>query len=367
MTHSSSSSSSSSSDTHDHVSEERHVDSQGNEYITTTTYETVQEPMEPSPLPQRTAPYISSLKSSPNNSPHSSPSTQRRVVIANPYADKTPDNEQGMVVENVTVAKQLSAPSQVKPKKWTGPVKRKWSLGLEDLNLKLVKACIAEFLGTLMLILFCVGSANSRSLEALNTNAPLYYIAISIAFGLGIGGIVHIISDVSGGNVNPAVSLALFIDARMSLLKMLFYWVSQFLGGFVGAGLLWGLGNHGDINNSAYYGWTSYTDINGAQAFFLEAFGTMFLVLTILATINERRGHAPSFLQPLAIGFSILVLHIFLIPYTNCGINPVRGSVWNIVTGKGTDSKILVYLFGPLLGAAAAVPLYNFVLCPCGE
>ena len=47
---------------------------------------------------------------------------------------------------------------------------------------------------------------------------------------------MHIISDVSGGNVNPAVSLALFIDARMSLLKMLFYWVSQFLGGFVGAG-----------------------------------------------------------------------------------------------------------------------------------
>jgi len=267
-----------------------------------------------------------------------------------------PDKEQGMVskVEQVRVEPSKS-------------IKRRWTVGLEDINLKLLKACIAEFLGTMMLILFCVGSANSRSLEALGGNAPLYYIAISIAFGLGIGGIVHIISDVSGGNVNPAVSLALFLDARMSLIKMICYIVFQFLGGFAGAGLLYGLGNHGDIANSAYYGWTSYDKINGAQAFFLEAFGTMFLILTILASINEKRGHAPSFLQPLAIGFSILVLHIFLIPYTNCGINPVRGTVWNVVCGKGCDSKLLVYLFGPLLGAIAAVPLYNFVLRPCED
>ena len=56
---------------------------------------------------------------------------------------------------------------------------------MEDLNLDLVKAALAELLGTFMLILFCVGSANSRTLNDLSENSPNYYISISLAFGLG--------------------------------------------------------------------------------------------------------------------------------------------------------------------------------------
>ena len=53
--------------------------------------------------------------------------------------------------------------------------------------------------------------------------------------------------------------------------------------------------------------------ISQQHAFFLEMFGTIFLILTILATIDKTRGHAPSYLQPLAIGIAILVMHIFLV------------------------------------------------------
>jgi len=247
--------------------------------------------------------------------------------------------------------------------------KRRWRLGVEDMGLCFLRACCAELIGTCLLILICVGCANSRVLGALYTGSlslrPLYYLGISIAFGFGIGGIVHILSDASGGHVNPAVSFALFLERRVSFLQMLFYIISQFAGGFLGAGILYGIGNHG-ADGLTIYGGNAYTetDINHAQAFFLEAFGTMFLILTILSTIEEGRGHAPSYLQPFSIGISILVMHIWLIPYTNCGINPVRGSVWNIVIGQATV-QTLVFVFAPFVGSIIAVLLYNGIFKAC--
>jgi len=236
-------------------------------------------------------------------------------------------------------------------------------LGPDDLDWCLLRKFGAEFFGTMFLIIFCVGSANSRALAALGTNSGGYYLAISCAFGLGIGGIVHLLSSSSGGHVNPAVSFALFLDKRISLLVLIVYIIAQFLGGFAGAGILYGLGNHDALVTEKLNGIKGANSfdvdhINTAQAFFLEVFGTMFLVLTVLATTTEKRGHAPSYLQPLSIGIAILVMHIFLIPYTNCGINPVRGTVWNIITGL-TDSQTVIFLFAPLVGSIVAVPLHN--------
>lgn len=233
---------------------------------------------------------------------------------------------------------------------------RKWSFGIDDLNGTLVQNFFAELLGTMFLIIFCVGSANSVSLLALGSNSPAYFLTISMAFGLGIGGIVHILSSTSGGNVNPAVSLALFLDGRISLLVALAYIVAQFAGGFAGAGILYGLGNFKD-NEIPTMGQNAVAPhIDVVHAFFFEVFGTMFLILTILATIDESKGHAPSYLQPLAIGLAILVMHIFLIPFTNCAINPVRGTVWNVVTDQA-DEQTLVFLFAPFVGSLVAVPL----------
>lgn len=232
---------------------------------------------------------------------------------------------------------------------------RKWSFGIDDLSGTLVQNFCAELLGTMFLIIFCVGSANNTALVAMGTNSPAYFLSISMAFGIGIGGIVHILSSTSGGHVNPAVSLALFLDGRVSLLVALAYIVAQFAGGFAGAGILWGLGNFANGDHTSGQNMI-LGDIDVVHAFFLEVFGTIFLILTVLATIDESRGHAPSYLQPLAIGLAILVMHIFLIPFTNCAINPVRGTVWNVVTGKA-DEKTLVFLFAPFVGSLVAVPL----------
>ncbi|XP_063683855.1 aquaporin Z-like isoform X1 [Bolinopsis microptera] len=235
---------------------------------------------------------------------------------------------------------------------------RSFSLGGDDINFCLLQKAGAEFLGTMFLIIFCVGSANHRALVALGSASPAYYLSISLAFGLGIGGIIHILSGTSGGHVNPAVSFALFLDRRISLIVAIVYIIAQFAGGFAGAGLLYALGNFDDIEGGIAGVNAVGVGINSGQAFFLEMFGTMFLILTILSTINEQKGHAASYLQPLSIGIAILVMHIFLIPFTNCGINPVRGSVWNIITGQA-NSEILIFLFAPLVGSIISVLVHN--------
>jgi MIP family channel proteins len=240
---------------------------------------------------------------------------------------------------------------------------RRFSFGMDDLNGRLIQNFFAELLGTMFLIIFCVGSANSTALTALGENSPAYYLSISLAFGLGIGGIVHILSSTSGGHVNPAVSLALFLDRRVSLLVALTYIVAQFAGGFAGAGILYGLGGFESGDQTAGQNMILIDRLGAEHAFFLEVFGTAFLILTILATIDEKRGHAPSYLQPLAIGIAILVMHIFLIPFTNCAINPVRGTVWNVVTDKA-DSETLIFLFAPFVGSLVAVPLNLLIFTP---
>ena len=53
--------------------------------------------------------------------------------------------------------------------------------------------------------------------------------------------------------------------------------------------------------------------VSNGEAFVFEGLGSMFLALTVLSTIHEKRGHAPSYLQPLAIGISVLVMHIWLV------------------------------------------------------
>lgn len=193
--------------------------------------------------------------------------------------------------------------------------------------------------------------------------APNDFVHVAFAFGIGIGGTVHLFSDISGGHLNPAVSLALFVARKCSLVRALIYIVAQFIGGFLGAVILWGM----CVNIPGVTALGAYVDsesmetvkVTAAQGFFFEFFGTLFLVLTVLATTNSKRGFAGSYLQPLAIGLAIFVAHLVLIKPTQCGINPVRGIVMNIVANK-VESYIWIYIVAPLVASVVGGGLYEF-------
>lgn len=229
----------------------------------------------------------------------------------------------------------------------------------DDGDLKVARTLrelLAEFLGTFYLIFIgCGGVAGATAANpGGGTTTSAAVLQIAFAFGLGIGGSVHLFSDISGGQFNPAVSLGLFFAKQMSLFKVVLYFLFQLGGGLVACAILRAMLDEtpGVVNLGP--------NISPASGLFIELFGTLFLVLTVLATTNSKRNHAPSYLQPLSIGIAIFVLHMFLVSTTGCGINPVRSFVTNVVDNK-IRSNFWVYIIGPFLASLIGGILYEFI------
>ncbi|XP_063693323.1 aquaporin-1-like [Bolinopsis microptera] len=225
------------------------------------------------------------------------------------------------------------------------------------ISMKLVREIIAEMLGTFFLIILgcggVQGAITDKPADEILGSARI--LQIGFAFGLGIGGIVHLFSDISGGQLNPAVSFGLFFARKLSLYRAAILSVAQIIGGIIGAVVL-----------KIVFGSTPGVvamSVSGFKGLILEFLGALFLVLTVLATINDKRGHAAGYLQPLSIGIAIFVAHMFLIPLTGCGINPARALATNIVAGE-IKGDFYAYILGPILASAIGGLVYEFVFNP---
>ncbi|NXH02617.1 AQP2 protein, partial [Loxia leucoptera] len=220
-------------------------------------------------------------------------------------------------------------------------------------SIAFTRAVLAEFLATLVFVLFGLGSAlNWPSAPAPST------LQIALAFGLAIGTLVQALGHVSGAHINPAVTLGCLLGSQLSLLRALFYVVAQLLGGVVGAAIL-----HEVTPASARQGLALnklHNETTTGQAVTVELFLTFQLVLCIFASTDERREDnlgSPA----LSIGLSVAVGHLLGIRYTGCSMNPAR---LGFAHPAFLSSPLQVFWVGPLIGAAAASILYNYVLFP---
>ncbi|NXM12931.1 AQP2 protein, partial [Ploceus nigricollis] len=224
-------------------------------------------------------------------------------------------------------------------------------------SIAFTRAVLAEFLATLVFVLFGLGSAlNWPSAPAPST------LQIALAFGLAIGTLVQALGHVSGAHINPAVTLGCLLGSQLSLLRALFYVAAQLLGGVVGAAIL-----HEVTPADAREGLALnklHNETTTGQAVTVELFLTFQLVLCVFASTDERREDnlgSPA----LSIGLSVAVGHLLGIRYTGCSMNPARclaQAGWVLLTPL--FSPLQVFWVGPLIGAAAASILYNYVLFP---
>lgn len=217
----------------------------------------------------------------------------------------------------------------------------------------MVRKFAAEFVGTFTLVLFGCGAA---VLAGFNVVGQL---GISFAFGLAIVAMAYGIGPVSGCHINPAVSFGAWVAGRMSRTEMAVYWAAQCLGAIVGAGVLYviasgspdyeltrvGLGQNG-------YGLTGspgdYTLLAGAV---FEVVATFVFVVTILGVTGKN---GASQLAGLAIGLTLVVIHIVGIQVTGVSVNPARSlgpAVW--VLGDAV-SQLWLFIVAPLMGAGLA-------------
>jgi glycerol uptake facilitator-like aquaporin len=167
----------------------------------------------------------------------------------------------------------------------------------EPVNKKFVIACYAEFLAMMFFVTLCCGCA----MVTLNLPNP-NLMMVAASFGFGIMCLAQFVGPLSGGHINCAVSFGLWVGGRTSLVKTLFFTLSQMLGSVFGAFWLWAIfGNHWPAARA--FGSNSWNEsvFSGGQVFFAEMMGTMLLMYNVYATIDiPTAGGGPLGVYPIA-------------------------------------------------------------------
>ncbi len=274
---------------------------------------------------------------------------------------------------------------------------------------RLCGQCLAEFLGTYLLVLFGCGVVHSAVLTG--ANQGLWQIAV--VWGVGIMLAIYAVGAVSGAHINPAITVAFASRGRFAWRLVPPYIVAQVAGAFVAAATLFLLfapllsakeaekhvtrGRPGSEVTAMCYGeyFPSPGPLAGSPepysveahqrlnalvsepaAFLAEALGTLILALVVFAVTDPRNSIAPGAgLAPVFIGLTIAALISFLAPLTQAGFNPARDfgprlfaffAGWGPIALPGPRGLgfLTVYIFAPLMGAVAGAHLYDLVLRP---
>ncbi|XP_057293301.1 aquaporin AQPAe.a-like [Hydractinia symbiolongicarpus] len=216
--------------------------------------------------------------------------------------------------------------------------------GLNELSSqKLWRAVFAEYLGC-MFFLLCV------------TNMVTIgnYVGIALGVGLAIASLAQAFGHVSGGHLNPAVSLGMIVGGRISIIKGLLYIVAQCAGAVAGSALTYGLMS---VELEQKIGVTRVNkDITSGQAFGLELLFTFLLVFFVFSITDEKKKVEPYGIT-LGIGIVVTVAHFALIPYTGSSINPARSFGPALILNDWKDHW--VYWVGPMVGGAVAPLVYD--------
>lgn len=208
----------------------------------------------------------------------------------------------------------------------------------------------SEFLGTLLLVFFGVGSAVLAG-EYIGT------VGIALAFGFVMLALAYALGPVSGSHFNPAVTLGMLMDRRITVRTAVEYWIAQFLGAIAGAALLFllakqvpGLRTSGAFGSNGY-GYRSAVGVGIGGAFLAEVLLTFLLVYVWLAVTEKV---AVTGFAALAIGLVLAVVHLVGVPLTGTSVNPARSFGPALFAGGSALAQWWLFLVAPMVGGAIA-------------
>lgn len=224
-----------------------------------------------------------------------------------------------------------------------------------------MKKYIAEVIGTCVLVFMGCGTAMLVGCDAASGSG---YPLTALAFGLSIVAEAYCIGNISGCHVNPAVSLAVFMNGGIDAKDLVCYIVSQIIGAFAGSLLLSVIFMTGGVTDmTGGFGANGLAGVNGSvfAGLIVEIILTFIFVMTILGVTSSKAGHG-SF-GGLIIGLTLTFVHIFGIGLTGTSVNPARSiapAVFAAVNGNTAPiASLWVFIVGPLAGAAIAALTYK--------
>jgi aquaporin Z len=226
--------------------------------------------------------------------------------------------------------------------------------------MSLSRRASAEFVGTFWLVF---GGCGSAVLDAAFPNLGIGFLGVALAFGLTVLTMCYAIGHVSGGHLNPAVSVGLLVGKRFPASDLLAYVIAQVAGAIAGAGVLYVIasGKPGfTLGGFASNGYADHSPGGYSLVACLVAEVVLtFMFLMIILGATDRR--APQGFAPIPIGLGLTLIHLIGIPVTNLSVNPARSTGPALFVGGWAVEQLWLFWVAPIVGAAIAGFIYPAV------
>ena len=215
--------------------------------------------------------------------------------------------------------------------------------------------------GTMVLVLLGCGAAVSLNCGADTASV----VGTACAFGLAVVAMAYAIGGISGCHINPAITLGCWVSGRMGAKDALLYMLFQVIGAFIGSAILYAL-----VATSPETALGTTTGANACQAgvsvttgLIAEIVLTCIFVLVVLGTTDSEKG-AGNF-AGLAIGLSLILIHLVGIHYTGTSVNPARSIAPAVFQGGAALQQLWIFIVGPFVGALLAAGIWCGLVKPC--
>lgn len=222
-----------------------------------------------------------------------------------------------------------------------------------------MKKYIAEMIGTMVLVLMGCGSAVFAGSIAGTVGAGVGTIGVALAFGLSVVAMAYTIGGISGCHINPAITLGVLLSGRMSGKDAGMYMLFQTIGAIIGSAVLFALVSTGVHEGPTVTGSNGFSDGMMWQAFIAEAVFTFIFVLVVLGSTDDKKGAGN--LAGLAIGLTLVLVHIVCIPITGTSVNPARSIGPALFEGGEALSQLWLFIVAPFVGAALSSVVWKAI------
>jgi aquaporin Z len=189
-------------------------------------------------------------------------------------------------------------------------------------------------------------------------------VGTAIAFGLSVVAMAYTIGGISGCHINPAITFGVAIAGRMSWKDAVGYWVGQIIGAIIAGALLMLIvnvtGAPGAMGNPAGLGTNGVANAGGVGgALLVEFIATFLFVFVVMGTTDEKKGAGN--LAGLAIGLTLILIHLVCINLTGTSVNPARSIGPALFVGGEALANVWVFILAPMVGGACAAGVWKAI------
>lgn len=226
-----------------------------------------------------------------------------------------------------------------------------------------MKKLISELFGTFCLVLFGCGAAAIAG-GSVGAVSGLGLLGISLAFGLAVVVMAYAIGPISGCHINPAISVGMLVAGKLSVKDTVGYVIAQCVGALLGAYVLSLIlsGQAGfEVGEWAYgsNGWgEGYLGNYSMQSAFIAELVFTAIFLIVIHAVTSRLGDAT--MAGLAIGITLVLIHMVVIPITGTSVNPARSFGPAIFAQGIALQQLWLFIVAPLAGGILGTLIWKY-------